>query len=405
MDSLSDRLKRLGIQVGAEGLKPSGAAYPIEESVPGEVIRTSLGESYIVESRFPLGSPHGSYALQLPSSLAAVSSWAGVEDLSSLAPASIAFLDTETTGLAGGAGTLIFLSGFARVEGDELVVIQFFLRDPAEEPALLEAVDGYLNPIECLVTFNGKAFDLPLLQNRFIANGWLEAWRPASHIDLLHLARRLWRDRLPSRALGDLETQLLGVWRTEEEVPGWLVPLIYVDYLRQKDARPLKGVFYHNRMDILSMVALLDLCAGMLEGGPSSEADPIDLISMGRLWEDSGELEKAVRLYETGLASQLPPEIYLRALRRLSFIRKRERDYDAALHLWHLAAEAGEIYACIEIAKFHEHTARDFGEALRWTQSALAILDSQEVLIYQRSSWQAELQWREDRLRRKLGDT
>ncbi|MDX1437334.1 MAG: ribonuclease H-like domain-containing protein [Anaerolineales bacterium] len=404
MDSLSDRLKKLGIQVGAEDIIPPPKSFPVESIVPGDVIRTPLGESYLVTSRYRVGAFHGNHMLRGPEGLGGVSQWGGYDDLSSLPHEAFAFLDTETTGLSGGAGTLVFLVGIARFEGEELVVAQFFLRSPSEEPAMLEALEGFLNGVECLVTFNGKAFDLPLLQNRFITNGWEETWSPNAHLDLLHLARKLWKDRLPSRALGDLESQILGVERSEEEVPGWLVPLIYTDYLRQRDARPLRGVFYHNLIDILSMVVLLDICSSLLEHGDAAvDVEPVDLISMARLWQDSGELDKAIQLYESGMERALPGDIFLKAVRQLSFIRKREGDYSSALKLWRIAAEEGQVYACVEIAKYQEHSLKDLAEALVWTQTALELLEKKDYPDEKKEQLKAELTWREKRVVRKIG--
>src|SRR4030067_1036414 len=139
------------------------------------------------------------------------------------------------------------------------------MRDPFEEPAMLLALEEFLAPCKTLVTFNGKSFDAPLLTTRYTLQGWPSPMGRMAHIDLLHLARRLWRDRLPSRTLSNLEVQILGAQRSEEEIPGWMIPQMYFDFLRDGDARPMKRVFYHNEMDVLSMAALLNLVVNLLE--------------------------------------------------------------------------------------------------------------------------------------------
>src|SRR4030095_5131615 len=166
-------------------------------------------------------------------------------------------LDTETSGLSGGTGTYAFLVGVARFTSDQFVLKQFFMRDPAEEPALLEGLANFLAPCEALVTFNGKAVHAPCPPTRYRLHQIPNPYKDYSHLDLLPLARRLWRDRLESRALKYLEEHVLGFARSSDEVAGDEIPWLYFDYLRTRDARPLAGVFYHNAMDVVAMAALL----------------------------------------------------------------------------------------------------------------------------------------------------
>jgi len=140
-------------------------------------------------------------------------------------------VDTETTGLAGGSGTYTFMVGIGRFEGDEFRLAQFFLRDPSEEAAQLAAIEKFLAPCQAVVSFNGKSFDLPLLNSRYLINGCPPPLAGAAHIDLLHLSRRLWRARLPSRTLGNLEAKILGLTRAQQDVPGWMIPDLFLDRL------------------------------------------------------------------------------------------------------------------------------------------------------------------------------
>jgi tetratricopeptide (TPR) repeat protein len=270
---------------------------------------------------------------------------------------------------------------------------------------MLAALEVFLAPADTLVTFNGKSFDLPLLVGRYIRNGSRLSWTPSGHIDLLHLARRLWRDRLPSRALGQLETHILGVSRTEEEVPGWLVPQMYIDYLQTGDARPLRGVFYHNAMDILSLVTLLNYAATLLEepltnNGPE---DGIQLVAIGRLCEDLGRTDQAIALYQHGIEQELPLDIYQNAVKRLSMVWKRGGNFREATALWEKAAENEEVYAFVELAKFYEHRAKNLEEAAGWTQSALELVSGVEFPVIERYQWQPELEHRMQRLNRRMG--
>jgi uncharacterized protein YprB with RNaseH-like and TPR domain len=408
MASLSDKLKSLGVKVGARDLPPPRPRnpYPIEQVVPGRFQGTPHGEAFLVETRYPLEHGQGCAALRITASLRVIAEWAREPRLAEAEPNAFAFLDTETTGLAGGTGTYAFLVGVGRYDGEAFHLVQFFMRDPVEEPALLAALTEFLQPCQVLVTFNGKTFDLPLLNARYVTNGELPPLASAAHLDLLPLARRLWRDRLSSRALGYLEEHILGVTRTHEDVPGWVIPSFYFDYLRSGDARPLRSVFYHNAMDVLSLAALLSHVAGLLDDPLNGAVvHGLDLAAMGKLFEDLGHLRTAVQLYERGLAHDLPEELYWKTVQRLSFAQKRCGNLSAAVALWREAARSGQIYAHIELAKFYEHKRRDYSEAAQWTHTALALVNAPDFPRHACGRWLADLEHRLARLHRKLGSS
>ena len=405
MVSLSDKLQSLGVKVGARDLPPPRPRnpYPIEQVVPGRFQETPHGEALLVETRYPLEHWQGRATLRGTASLQVIAEWAREPRLAGFEPNAFAFLDTETTGLAGGTGTYAFLVGVGRYDGEAFHLAQFFMRDPMEEPALLAALTEFLQPCQALVTFNGKAFDVPLLNARYVTNGEQPPLASAAHLDLLPLARRLWRDRLPSRALGYLEEHILDVTRTHEDVPGWVIPSLYFDYLRSGDARPLKSVFYHNAMDVLSLAALLSHVAGLLDDPLNGAVvHGLDLVAMGKLFEDLWHLETAAQLYERGLAHDLPEELYWKTVRRLSFTQKRRGNLSAAVALWREAAGSGQIYAHIELAKFYEHKRRDYSEAAQWTHAALALVNAPDSSRHARDRWLADLEHRLARLHRKL---
>ena len=408
MSSLTEKLKSLGVKVGARDLptpRPRDP-YPIEYIVSGHYHTTPRGEVFLVEKWYPLEHRQGTASLNVTASLRLIAEWAGEPRLADIDSFAFAFLDTETTGLSGGTGTFAFLIGIGRFEDEGFHLAQFFMRDPAEEPALLTAVTEFLEPCRALVTFNGKAFDVPLLNARYITNAEVPPLTSSAHVDLLPLARRLWRDRLPSRALGYLEEHILGAVRTQEDVPGWLIPSLYFDYLRNGDARPLKSVFYHNAMDVLSLAALLGHMAELVQAtDPDNQAHAIDIVAVAKLYEDLGHLEMAAQLYEHGLARNLPHEVYWEATRRLSLLHKRRGDLAAAVPLWRQAAHSRQLYACLELAKYHEHTERDYRQAAEWTQTAMAQVETSDLPHYTRQRWLADLEHRLARLRRKLGDS
>lgn len=379
MPALSDKLKSLGVKIGARDLPPPRprSAHSIEQVVPGRFQTTPQGETYVVETIYPAGYRHGHAPLPLAASLETIAEWAKEPRLARSDPGRLVFLDIETTGLSGGTGTYAFLVGIGRFDGDRFSLTQFFMRDPMEEAALLTALMQFLQPLDGLVTFNGKAFDAPVLRTRYIVNGYEVPFSSAAHLDLLPLARRLWRERLESRALSSLETHILKATRTEEDIPGWLIPQMYFDYLRSGDARQLKGIFYHNAMDVVAMAALLNHTVQMLDQPFVFAVEHgLDLIAIGRLYEDLGRLDEAARLYARGVEQEVPEAILYETVRRLSFVQRRRGDVQSAVELWREAAHTRQIYAYVELAKYYEHMMRDYAEAERQTRAALAIVRS-----------------------------
>ncbi|MEJ2706897.1 MAG: ribonuclease H-like domain-containing protein [Anaerolineales bacterium] len=406
MPSLSDKLKSLGVKVGASDLpkpKPRKASYSIEQVLAGHVWQSHQGETFVVEEHYPADFHQGQMGIQLTAPRHVIADWAGDERVKNFPASSFAFIDTETTGLSGGAGTYAFLIGVGRFDGEDFHLAQFFMRDPVEEAAQLTALEEFMAPCDALVTFNGKSFDIPLLHTRFITHGWRPPFKDSAHVDLLHLARRLWSERLASRTLGNLEVQILGASRTEEDVPGWMIPSLYFQYLRSGDARPLKSVFYHNAMDVVSMAALFNHMAGILAEPLNGAVEhAVDIVSMARLFESLGDYPSAIRLYLYGLEQNLPKQILLDAIQRLALIYKRAGDYAPAIELWQQAAHHQDLDSHIELAKYYEHRQKDYETALHWTQLAIELTGSANFSAFERRQRLPELEHRRDRLLRKL---
>jgi len=414
MPSLSDKLKSLGVKVGAADLPKTAPVdqYEIHSVVEGAYRSTRLGDTFVAEQIFEAEYHHGHASILPDARFETLAAWAHEPRFLDLPLESYAFLDAETSGLAGGTGTYAFLVGVGRfvvknpgaevdrpVHPLEFHLQQFFMRDPSEEAALLENLADFLAPCQALVTFNGKAFDAPLLATRYSLNSIPVPFAEYAHLDLLPLARRLWRDRLPSRALKYLEENVLAAPRTIEEVPGYEIPYLYFDYLRTRDARPLKGVFYHNAMDVIAMAALLSHVSAMLED-PFSEMveHGLDVVALAKLFEDLGEWERAARLFEHGLEMELPEADFWLAIQRLSRLQKRRGDLETAVRLWEQAAGQGHVYAHVELAKYYEHQHRDYAEALKWTASAVELVGSLDIPRYVYNHWMEELIRRRDRL-------
>jgi hypothetical protein len=405
--SLSDKLKSLGVKVGATDLgsapKNSGAGTSIQSVVDGHFVPTDRGETFVSEQVFPADYQHGHTPIGMASRLDALAAWAQDARLLEIPLEAYAFLDTETSGLSGGTGTYAFLVGVGRYENEGTFrLAQFFMRDPDEEATMLQALTGFLAPAKALVTFNGKAFDAPLLRTRYRLHGIPIPFDDYAHVDLLPLARRLWRDRLPSRALKYLEENVLGAPRTTDEVPGYEIPYLYFDYLRTGDASPLKGVFYHNAMDVVAMAALLNHVSGLLADPHEHEHEfGLDVIALAKLFEDLGRWDDAARLYERGLELGVPEADFWQAIQRLSKLQRRRGDIESAIKLWEKAAADGHVYALVELAKYYEHQVRDMAAALAWTRKAMERVAELDIPRYEYKHWMEELEHRKERLEGK----
>src|ERR1700731_2253342 len=214
-------------------------------------------------------------------------------------PSKWLFLDTETTGLAGGTGTYAFLIGLAWWDAGALQVEQFFMRDFGEEHAILHEVAARIAERPVLVTFNGKAFDWPLLENRFTMTRSIAVPRLAAHLDLLHPARALWKLRLGSVRLVELERHVLDAarlgWHREEDMLSALIPQHYFDYLRGGPAEPLAAVVRHNQMDLRGLAAIMGRIDSLLEAENRSELgiDSLDLFGLSRFLQRRGDSDRA----------------------------------------------------------------------------------------------------------------
>lgn len=410
MPSLSDKLRSLGVKVGIEptetqpkNQKLDPTRSYLENQLGGTWVTTERGEAFYVETIYAWDHVHGNIPIAYNDPLRVMSKVAKDEKIATMSYRDLAFLDTETSGLSGGTGTYAFMIGVGRFIDQKYVLRLYFMPDPSMEAAMLRALSDFLAPCKALVTFNGKAFDAPLLRTRYILNNEINPMDGFSHIDLLTLARKLWRARLPSRTLKYLEEEILGVFRTSEEVPGYEIPWMYFDYLRDRDIEPLKGVFYHNTLDVVSMVTLLNLFNAILED-PHGEnlSHGQDIIGLARVFEDLGQWEDAARLYERGLAEHIPEEDFFQAVRRLSTLRKRRGDLDLAEKLWNDAAEQGHLYAFIELAKLYEHRHKDPMIALTWVERCVTVVDMKELPAYEVVYWREEINKRRERLERKM---
>ena len=245
---------------------------------------------------------------------------------------------------------------------------------------MLAALNALFPRFRGVVTFNGKAFDLPLLQTRFVASRQRPTLRVELHLDLLFPSRRLWRERLPSCSLGSIEQAILG-HRRRDDVPSWMVPQLYFRYVRDGDARPMVRVFQHNLDDVLSLVALAGRLGRLLGDPLGQEADADDLEAVGRLYEEFGYCDDAAGCYERALAVAGTSQARGRVAVRLARLCKRTGRSERALDLWRRLALAGATSCAphVELAKHYEHRAGDYAAAIAVVQEALTLAELAEA--------------------------
>jgi hypothetical protein len=311
--------------------------------------------------------------------------------------ASIAWLDTETTGLAGGTGTYVFLIGVATVQAGSIALTQYFLRDLAAEPEMLEAVGDHLRRFDALVTFNGTRFDLPLLQTRFLLCRMRAALETGAHLDVMNLARRLWHRRLGGYSMALLEQMILRVERAGD-VPGWMIPSLYVQFLHTSDFDLLEPVFTHNAQDILSLVALHGV-AGDVLAHPERVPVAVDWFGLGRLLDARGRTEPAADCYRLALEDERDPGVRRRAVIALARYYRRTGRLEALLALWNHEVEAGVLVrwqALERLAMVWEWELHDPRRALAQADRALAAVAGNPTDVHER------LVHRRERLLRKV---
>jgi uncharacterized protein len=404
MESLRDKLELLGVQIGAKNIRPRPVSHkkiPVEELMDGYEHSSINGNTYIAMQTCPRDYRHGKINIFREWNKEKISLWSGHREFSNLANEKIAFLDTETSGLSSGAGTVVFMVGVGYFTEGEFTVSQLFLRSPAQETAFLEAFLEVIDPFSAVVTYNGKSFDIPMLNSRLNFHKMPSPFKSIIHLDLLHLARKIWKYRLPQRRLADLEHEIMVFERTEKEVPGWMVPQIYYDYLLSRDARPLDGVFYHNFADITSLAALLTHMSVLLEiDQVSADIDVLELVAIARIYEELGLTKESERQFKKCLAQNMPAADYLNTLLFYANMLKRKGDLPSATELWDKAAEVGSIDACVELAKYFEHKVKNQEAAEKWTRRGM-ILTNTHSRKEKRDMYSLQLNHRLDRILRK----
>lgn len=301
-------------------------------------------------------------------------------------PGQMLFLDLETTGLSG-AGTVAFLAGLGRWEKGEFEVRQFFLNERDCEAVMLEAIAEEIKDSLVLVTFNGKAFDVPVIRSRFIISGLIKDFNEFScHIDLFSLIRKLGRHPVYGLSLKESVKRFIGVSRMND-IPGNMIPALYFIYEQDKDVSVLDQVFEHNRMDILDMVGLLRVLGQVFSGQYRPYGDPSALSGVGRFHLNRGDLDLARQCLGTSLGwlgeASGSNEKRSRDMRLLATVMRKQGDWDAAAGIWNdLIGEGGVVpYDYLWLARYYEICHKDVAKALGLVKECIALLQERQYPI------------------------
>jgi uncharacterized protein YprB with RNaseH-like and TPR domain len=311
------------------------------------------------------------------------------------------FLDLETTGLSGGVGVVPFLVGLGFYREAKFQVLQFFLGDLAAEEELIKELRLFFSQMNfrSVVTFNGKAFDLPLLETRFILKGEVLDLSGLPHLDFLFAARSLWGHKHESCRLYHLAREVLNAER-EEDIPSAEIPFRYFQFLRSGDFGLVEPVLYHNQEDILSLLGVVIVGASFFaeEEEPAEErlGDAMDLFGAAKILERTGEFDKSALFIRKALEGGLSGEISLLARKKLASYFKKHQEWEKAVRLWQEMTPLNQLFCFRELAMYYEHRAKDYVRAKQVSEEGLC-LASGVSLVYEQ-----DFIHRLDRLKRKI---
>ena len=386
-----------GDRPASETARSEGQGLPVTASnlgIKGTEHATDLGRFLLQEHFFPNERSHGNQQIACVQNMSCDALRAiGGTPVRSTDVKRWVFLDTETTGLAGCTGTCAFLVGIGMIEDDGFRVQLYFMRDFDEEHAMLDALAKTLANHDTVVTFNGKTFDIPLLETRYRLKRERNPFQSMDHLDLLHPARRLWKGRLGSCRLTNLESTVLGFER-QGDIPGALIPQRYFDFLRSGDGGQLSAVFHHNVLDIISLACLSSVLLTVLAAPDQATLrHGQDIRALARWRAKLGDETQALGLYRKAIQAGLPREDLFAALWEAAQIERRAGRHEEQVQLLGDLARGSSTYraaAFVELAKHYEHRLKDYALALKMTRNA------------QRDAPSPELRHRELRILRKL---
>lgn len=395
------------VQLAGRFTAASHLPCPLEQLVPGREVANEDGTVFVTEEVYPANYQQGSERLDRSKDISRETLWllTGDESMWQFDIDGAVFIDTETTGLARTTATYAFMVGCGWFEADNFIVRQYFMHRLEDDAALVRQLDRDLQGRSTVVSFNGKLFDVPLLRTRFLMNGRSFPLGAAPHLDLLQCTRRLWRQKLRWCNLKHLETELLAVERTDD-VPGAEIPDLYSAYRETRNGWFMQNVFTHNRIDIVSLPAILGLIARTVSlNEREPELSAAELFSLGTIYLSRGQKEQAIDHLERARLRGPDAELENKIIRRLAMEYKRANHYDQARDMWETliaVQQSFDWFPYEEMAKFLEHNDRDFEKAIALCELALDRLEGERHFLPLKALIERKIMHRLARLRMKL---
>lgn len=396
---LKDKLHRFALEKTT--LQTENQAGNLDQVLHGYEVANAFGSYYLVENEYEADYRHGGFGLSqvLECNCKNLAFIAKDNDIAAVKLEDAVFFDTETTGLSGGAGTCAFLIGVGYFRADKFVLKQYLMRDYNEEVALLYDLKQMFSHKQAVISFNGKSFDWPLIKDRFTIARFEPFRRKHIHLDLLYPARRLWRHRLETCSLNSIEQNILAVTRTND-IPGADIPQRFFDFVCTRDGALLSQVLSHNRIDILSLTALVSHYDQVVRQGPQDLYCPWESYGLARLYGQDKDWVKAGQFYKRAVELGSANSIKFLSLSQLGLVYRRLRRWEAAEQIWQrLVKDKQDIQACEELAKYYEHVAKDYQRAEIAARQGLALSIAKDHLRV------AAFEYRLDRIRNKIDST
>lgn len=382
MDSVKAQLEILRARLQKIDARYQSEPAPETRALPdGQEVRSDDGTHWQIDRHWPAHHRHGTADVgalsELPRDLLeALVNEPGV----TVPPERWAFLDTETSGLSGGAGSFAFLVGVGGITANGFVLKQFFMRDHGEEPSMLKALSAYLDQFDLLVTYNGRTFDQPLLETRYRLQRIPEPFPRLKHVDLLYSARRLWRLALESCRLQELEQRILGVER-HGDVDGQFIPNLYFDYLRTGNFAPLQPVISHNAVDILSLACLTAIVPVAFRE-PQRLTSGAEMVGLARWFRNEGRIDEALLLMRQALQRPMADPLVYETLWHVADIERKLERHAAAVAVWtelSTIRNPWQAQSLERLAIHYEHREKNLAMAFEMTLAAQVIEDSEAL--------------------------
>ena len=400
MDDLFKRLSSLGFNAG---IPDSFELAPRKKSADlgmlGEWQKVNQNEILTATRFLPFPIRYGEVTIEEKPDFRLLADLQNHPTISMADSSQFLFLDTETSSLGLGAGVFIFLIGLCWFEDEGLRTCQVFLDDFSKEIDFLLYIDAIIRDYSVIVTYNGKSFDIPVLRSRFILNQIPNQVHNKAHIDLLHLSRRLFQNDSGSKKLADIEKHILRFLRSDEDIPGWMVPQVYFDYLENGEIESLGHVFYHNKTDVISLAALSDyICSHSLKRNQQPATQPERLIAIAEILKRNRHFHLAKEYFEHGIHDNEWGNLDKTWPRGYGYVLKKTGDWQKAVAVWQESALQGDLHACIELAKYYEHREKDLRAAKNWALKSIEYASSSPIVS---DRLQDELLHRLERINKK----